>query len=102
MHNLVYVDAPHTLMAVDLPGTVLPHASAVTISGQPARAWWRFLYTMRDVSAVHESFRYIRTVLETQGPFDVSMNAWPRVNDAGANDLRREFWVSAKELPSPP
>ncbi|KAJ7615390.1 serine hydrolase FSH, partial [Roridomyces roridus] len=68
----VYVDAPHILLAVDLPGSALSQASAsaVTISDHPARAWWRFLYTMRDVEAVHKSFEYMRRVLEEQGPFD--------------------------------
>ncbi|KAJ7618733.1 serine hydrolase-domain-containing protein [Roridomyces roridus] len=74
--NPVYIDAPHALLAVDHPGTIQSDGagsnSTITISGQPARAWWRFLYTMRDVPTALESFEYIQGVLETQGPFDAS------------------------------
>ncbi|KAJ7626933.1 serine hydrolase-domain-containing protein [Roridomyces roridus] len=72
--EFVYIDAPHALLAVDLTGAIPSDGgrstSTITISGQPARAWWRFLYTMRDVPTALESFEYIRRVLETQGPFD--------------------------------
>ncbi|KAJ7127193.1 serine hydrolase FSH [Mycena epipterygia] len=71
--EFVFVDAPHILNPVDLPGAVASGPSdplsLYTINGCPARAWWRFLYDMRDDSAVIESFQKIQTVLETQGPF---------------------------------
>ncbi|KAJ7508743.1 serine hydrolase FSH [Mycena galericulata] len=53
----------------DFSGEAASNPSAIDMNGFPARAWWRFLYDMRDVSTVVESFEYIKTVLETQGPF---------------------------------
>ncbi|KAJ7465784.1 FSH1-domain-containing protein [Mycena galericulata] len=67
--EFVFVDAPHTLAPVDFSGAPPSDSSTMDINGYPARAWWRFLYDMRDVSTVIESFNHIRTVLETQGPF---------------------------------
>ncbi|KAJ7750452.1 FSH1-domain-containing protein, partial [Mycena maculata] len=66
--ELVFVDAPHILSPVDHPGAVISDSS-MTLNGHLARAWWRFLYDMRDASTIVESFRNIQTVLETQGPF---------------------------------
>ncbi|KAJ7509148.1 serine hydrolase FSH [Mycena galericulata] len=66
---VVFVDAPHVLAPVDFSGEAASNPSAIDKNGFPARAWWRFLYDMRDVSTVVESFEYIKTVLETQGPF---------------------------------
>ncbi|KAJ7624357.1 FSH1-domain-containing protein [Roridomyces roridus] len=74
--EFVYVDAPHLLMPVDVAGagsstaSTSTSSSLLTINGQPARAWWRFLWEMSDTDAALESFKVIREVLETQGPFD--------------------------------
>ncbi|KAJ7465785.1 serine hydrolase-domain-containing protein [Mycena galericulata] len=67
--EFVFVDAPHILAPVDLSGAPVSDFITIDINGCPARAWWRFLYDMHDVSTVVESFEHIKTVLETQGPF---------------------------------
>lgn len=69
----VFVDAPHILIPVDLPGATADLSpSTITINGLPAGAWWRFFYDMHDLSTVVESFWEIQNVLETQGSFQVN------------------------------
>ncbi|KAJ7621199.1 serine hydrolase-domain-containing protein [Roridomyces roridus] len=70
--EFVFVDAPHVLSPVDLPGAASNDSLTVwsDINTNTSRAWWRYLYDVRDVSAVVESFHYIKNVLETQGPFE--------------------------------
>ena len=66
---------------VDIPESEtdsLPAPTYATVEPQPEddkftlRAWYKHLYDMHDISRMAESAAYLRNILETQGPFDVS------------------------------
>lgn len=94
----VFVDAPHILMPVDLGGEAADSISlsTTTINGCSARAWWRFLYDMQDVSTVVESFQNIQNVLETQGPFQVNINTSTEPVPCSNALLQGHYWIQSR------
>ncbi|KAH9067735.1 FSH1-domain-containing protein [Lactarius vividus] len=72
--ELVFVDAPHVLMPVDLTGhgtslDAFGAAEASTTSEDPAlkpRGWWRTDPTRTRTDGLEESLAYLRDILRTQ------------------------------------
>ena len=85
------VDACHVMLPVDLPTTVVsdtdyechPDACwnyadvspvANNVGRHTPRTWYKSGSDMHDLYAMKESAIYLKEVLETQGPFDVSLS----------------------------